>query len=224
MSADQVDLDDIFGDGTGEDFDCATTTTDDPFIDLSLDKSAFPTNPGLGDTVEYVLTVSNDAGATSTAFGINVVDSVPDGLTIVSTDPVSNVTVNNSSNIVSWFIPSLPPGEVVTLSIFAQVNTAGTWENCAEIMAATGFDTDSTFGDGEGDDHDCAVTETPDPTIDLSLEKSVDDSTPTVGQGITYTLKVSNDAAATETATGVVVEDQLPAGVTIDPGFSNPNV
>ena len=224
MSADQQDIDDIFGDGTGEDYDCAVTTTDDPFIDLALDKAVFPTNPGVGDMVEYVLTVTNDAGATETAFGITVVDTVPDGLTVASTDPLNNVTVNDATNIVSWFIPSLAPGEELVLSIYAHVDAPGVWENCAEVMAATGTDTDSTPGDGEGDDHDCAVTETPDPTIDLSLEKSVDDSTPTVGQGITYTLKVSNDAAATEVATGVVVEDQLPAGVTIDPGFSNPNV
>ena len=224
ISADQPDVDDIFGDGTGEDYDCAVTTTDDVFTDLSLDKAVFPTNPGLGDVVDYTITVRNDGAATQTAFGIQVVDNVPAGLSIQSTDPIANVSVNNLTNIVSWFIPSLAPGDEVELHIYAQVDDPGDWENCAEIMAATGNEIDSTFGNGTGEDIDCVSTWTPDPTIDLSLEKTVDDANPTVGQDITFTLSVTNDPAATEDATGVVVEDQLPGGVTIDPGFNHPDV
>jgi len=224
MSADQADADDVYGDGTGEDYDCAGTNTDDPYIDLSIKKTAFPTNPGVGDQVEYLIRLRNDAGASATAFGITVVDSVPAGLSIVSTNPAINVSVNNTTNVVSWFVPSLAPGAEMFLSIFATVNQAGTWKNCAEVMAATGTDTDSVPADGKGDDHDCATTTTPDPTIDLSLEKTVNNASPVLGQTVVYTLVVSNDAAASETATGVVVSDQLPAGVSIDPGFSDPDV
>ena len=224
ISADQTDRDDIFGDGTGEDYDCAVTTTDGAYIDLFVDKTVYPTNPGLGDVVDYTIRVRNDGAATQTAFGIQVVDNVPAGLSIQSTDPVVNVSVNNITNVVSWFIPSLAPGEEVELHIYAQVIQPGDWENCAEIMAATGNPIDSTFGNGTGQDIDCAWTWTPDPTIDLSLEKTVDDANPAVGQDITFTLAVTNDGAATEDATGVVVEDQLPAGVTIDPGFVHPDV
>ena len=47
---------------------------------------------------------------------------------------------------------------------------------------------------------------------DLSLTKSVDDSTPNVGDIIVYTIIVSN--AGPSDATGVLVEDLLPSGVT----------
>jgi len=223
MSADQNDVDDMYGDGTGEDYDCATTTTNDPFIDLYVDKAAFPTNPGLGDVVDYTITVRNDASATQTAFGVQVVDNVPAGMSIQSTNPTSNVSVNNATGVVSWLIPSLAPGAEVVLHIYAQVNEPGEWVNCAEIMAATGTSSE-TFGDGDGQDHDCVTTSTPDPTIDLSLVKTVDNATPALGADITYTLAVTNSPDALETATGVVVEDQLPAGVMLDAGFSHPDV
>ncbi len=153
-AADQPTPGEVYGNGSRTDYDCATTTTDDPFIDLSLMKHAFPVNPGVGDIVDYEIRVRNDGIAT--AFGVTVVDNVPPGLSIVSTNPIVNVTVNNFTNVVSWFIPSLTSGSEVILHIFAQVDDPGTWNNCAEVMSAVGFDHDSVPADGEGDDHDCA--------------------------------------------------------------------
>ena len=48
--------------------------------------------------------------------------------------------------------------------------------------------------------------------IDLSLTKTVNNSTPAVGSNVTYTVVVSN-AAGWATATGVHVQDVLPAGL-----------
>ncbi|MFN0052353.1 MAG: SdrD B-like domain-containing protein, partial [Planctomycetales bacterium] len=49
--------------------------------------------------------------------------------------------------------------------------------------------------------------------VDLSLTKTVSDSTPTVGSNVTFTVTVSN-ANGFSTATGVTVSDVLPAGLT----------
>src|SRR5262249_38486630 len=49
--------------------------------------------------------------------------------------------------------------------------------------------------------------------IDLSLTKSVSDTTPPVGTNVTFTVSVSN-ASGFSTATGVTVKDVLPAGLT----------
>ncbi len=57
------------------------------------------------------------------------------------------------------------------------------------------------------------------PTIDLSLTKSVDNTTPTVGDVITFTLSLSN--TGTGPATGVVVRDILPSGYTL--GVATPS-
>jgi uncharacterized repeat protein (TIGR01451 family) len=49
--------------------------------------------------------------------------------------------------------------------------------------------------------------------VDLSIIKSVDNATPTVGSNVNFTLSVS-DAAGYSPATGVQVRDLLPAGLT----------
>ena len=57
-----------------------------------------------------------------------------------------------------------------------------------------------------------ALTETPQLRFDLLIAKAVSDPTPNVGETITYSLAVANSGP--DTATGVVVTDLLPAGVT----------
>jgi uncharacterized repeat protein (TIGR01451 family) len=47
---------------------------------------------------------------------------------------------------------------------------------------------------------------------DLGLMKAVSDSTPNVGQNITFTITLTN--AGPSTATNVTVQDLLPAGLT----------
>ncbi|WP_379549554.1 DUF11 domain-containing protein [Qipengyuania sp. DGS5-3] len=51
---------------------------------------------------------------------------------------------------------------------------------------------------------------------DLSLAKSVNNSTPANGTAITYTLNLTNAASSSETATGVTVTDLLPPGADYD--------
>jgi len=60
---------------------------------------------------------------------------------------------------------------------------------------------------------DLFLTDTP-PNADLSLTKSVSNTTPTSGSNVDYTLTVTNSGSSTLAATGVTVTDMLPAGVT----------
>ena len=73
------------------------------------------------------------------------------------------------------------------------------------------IDSDSTPNDGMGDDYDTQST-TPVPIIDLSLDKTVNVTTPTVGTNEVFTVAVSN--AGPSGATAVVVTDLLPSGYT----------
>lgn len=63
------------------------------------------------------------------------------------------------------------------------------------------------------------------PFADLSLTKSVSNASPAFGASISYTLSVTNAGASVLTATGVTVQDTLPAGFsfTSSSGFGSYN-
>ena len=58
------------------------------------------------------------------------------------------------------------------------------------------------------------VTENISNSVDLNLEKTVNNPTPNVGQPVTFTVTLRNTSSAG--ATGIVVTDNLPAGLTLD--------
>ena len=58
---------------------------------------------------------------------------------------------------------------------------------------------------------------TPNPVVDLELNKTVDNSTPSIGELVTFTIIVSNQGPSL--ATGVEVTDGLPSGYTFT-GFA----
>jgi uncharacterized repeat protein (TIGR01451 family) len=64
---------------------------------------------------------------------------------------------------------------------------------------------------GSGSVEECTTIQVKVSPADLSLTKTVDDSTPNVGNDITYTLNVTNSGP--NSATNVTVKDLLPSGV-----------
>ena len=84
--------------------------------------------------------------------------------------------------------------------------------NSAQITASDQADPDSTPGNNQlaEDDQDVAIV-TP-PVIDLSLTKSVEPLRVNLGDEVTYAVTLAN--AGPDLATGIVVNDLLPAGVT----------
>ena len=81
-------------------------------------------------------------------------------------------------------------------------------------MTASGLhDPDSTPGNHDpGEDDQASATLNSRGVADLSLFKTVDPNSAVLGERITYTLTVSN--AGPDAASGVIVRDQLPAGLT----------
>ncbi|WP_367183353.1 beta strand repeat-containing protein, partial [uncultured Aquimarina sp.] len=78
------------------------------------------------------------------------------------------------------------------------------WQNCSSCAANV------VHGSGIGGFDFC--TEIP-PSSDLSLAKTINNSTPNVGENVTFTLTVSN-GGGNDLPAGATVTDQLPSGYT----------
>ncbi len=95
-------------------------------------------------------------------------------------------------------------------SVIEGVMPAGWYQSSA---TCTGGNTPGNITLSAGDMVTCTFANNleTEPTSDLEVVKTVNDTTPDVGQQITYTITVSNNGPAN--ATGVVVNDLLPSGV-----------
>ena len=118
-------------------------------IDLSLTKTVDFPAPVLGDTVTFTLTVSNDGPSAAT--GVVATDSLPSGLTYVSS-AASQGSYDSVSGL--WSIGSLSIGQSVSLSIDAAVDTVDAVVNVTQIAAADQLDLDSVPGNGVASEDD----------------------------------------------------------------------
>ncbi|TWU58492.1 Large cysteine-rich periplasmic protein omcB precursor [Rubripirellula tenax] len=203
----QPDVDSTPGNDVATEDDQASVTFSTPVADLSLVKSVSNDSPNVGDVITFQVLVTNDGP--QAASGVQVTDLLPAGLQFNSTT-LSEGTYDATTGI--WDIGSIPIGGTVTLGINATVTTQGAKTNTARITAAGQFDPDSTPGNNvETEDDQDSVTVTP-PVVDLSLEKTVSESRPRLGDAVTFTITTRN--AGPSDATGVVVTDVLPDGFT----------
>ncbi len=215
---DTFDIDSTVNNGLAgeDDQDSAQVTVTIADLNLSKDISAGSSlTPNVGDTVVFELTITNAGPVTAT--NVTVEDVVPSGFTIG--------TINNggttSVRTISWNIASLPVGSTTVsyeVTVNAPTGTPNEYVNTAEITASDQFDPDSSPNNDDGDqseDDEDSVTITVAEEADLSIGKSiiVGTTTPNVGDAITFELVLSN--AGPNDATGVSVEDILPAGFTL---------
>lgn len=220
-AADQTDIDSTpandNGDQSEDDEDQAAVSIN-PRIDLELQKTASAANVRTGDQVTWTITLTNSASANAAATGVQVSDVLPSGLTLQSSSPSSGTF---SGGV--WTLGGpLAPGETAALNLVTTVNSTATGgdviTNVAEVSAANETDIDSTpnndSGDQSEDDEDNAQITVLE-RVDLEVAKSVDQSDVSVGDTVTWTIVVANDAANANTnATGVTISDMLPTGVT----------
>jgi uncharacterized repeat protein (TIGR01451 family) len=206
-AADQFDPDSTPNNAQASEDDQDTETVTPNVADLSLTKTVDDTTPNRNQNITFTLTVANAGPEGATNVTVN--DVLPAGLTFVSSTP-SQGSYNSGTGV--WTVGSINSAANATLQIVATVATTGTKANTAEVAASSQFDPDSTPGNavaGEDDIDTEAVT----PTVaDLSVTKTVDDTTPGLGQNVVFTVTVANTGP--DQATNVALEDILPAGLT----------
>ena len=176
-----------------------STSTDAQAADLAVLKTVSDPTPNVGDQVTFTVTVINTGPNTAT--GVQVTDLLPAGLTFVSDNP-SEGAYDEVSGL--WDVGTVATGTPQTLTIVATVVSAAAQTNTATVSHADQTDPNTA-------NNSDVATETPQ-HADLALTKSVSNSTPNVGDQVTFTVTLSNSGP--DTATGVQVTDLLPAGLT----------
>jgi uncharacterized repeat protein (TIGR01451 family) len=206
-ASDQFDPDSTPNNHVVSEDDQASATVTAKSADLSLTKIVDDSSPTLSQNVLFTVTLTN--GGPNAATNVEVKDQLPAGLTFVSATP-SQGSYNNSNGI--WLVGTVNASSSATLEITATVTSSGTITNTAEVTACDVFDPDSTPNNHNAGEDDQASRSISSLQADLSLTKSVDNATPNVGSNVIFAVKLSN--AGPDAATGVVVKDSLPAGLT----------
>jgi uncharacterized repeat protein (TIGR01451 family) len=177
----------------------ATTSTKPEQADLFVTKTVSDSAPNVGDTISYTVTLSDNGP--DAASNISLHDALPVGLSFVSALP-NQGTYDAKSG--TWTVGNVPSGSSAVLTIQATVDSAGATTNTATITHSDQFDPNAG-----NDTASAAVTPQ---QADVVVTKTVSDTTPNLGDTISYTVTAQDSGP--DAATGVTVQDLLPAGLT----------
>jgi len=176
--------------------------------ELTVSKTTTGDNPVVaGERTAFSIIVTNDGP--SSADNVTVIDTLPTGFAdLVITengwdcDPPVGL-------VITCRLAELRPGDSPTLVISALVTSdvidGTTLTNAVEVST-------STPGDSPAGNSDTAAVDVV-AEADLILVKTASTGSVDAGQGVTYTLKASNDGFSDAVA-DVKITDELPVGVT----------
>jgi gliding motility-associated-like protein/uncharacterized repeat protein (TIGR01451 family) len=201
------------GDQSEDDEDNAQVTPIAASTDLSLTKTvvAGNTTPLIGAQVSFEIVITNNGPLDAT--GVQVVDLLPSGYDFVNFSSSAGL-YNDATGL--WDVGTVDNGTSESLIIDAIVLPTGDYFNIAQVTASDLPDPDSApnndDGDQSEDDEDNAVVVPVSAVSDLSLTKNVNNLTPLVGSQVIFTIQIAN--AGPQSASSIVVNDDLPAGYT----------
>src|SRR5207302_272489 len=167
--------------------------------DLAVLKTVSNASPNVGDTITFTITLSDNGPNSAT--NVQATDTLPAGLSFVSANP-SQGAYNNTTGL--WTVGTVTTAASQTLQILAKVVSPSAQTNTAAISRADQFDPNLN-------NNSASATETPQ-QADLAVTKAVNNSTPNVGDSITFTVTLADNGP--NSATSVQVTDLLPAGLT----------
>jgi len=176
--------------------------------DLAISKTDSPDPVIAGDPLTYTLTITNNGDLNAT--DVTVTDTLPLSVTYGSATPSAGGSCNEAYGEITCTFGSLSDAEsaivVVTVTVDPAVAHGTLLTNEARVTAVT---TDAITSNN-------VVTEgtTVNREADLKVAKTVDNPTPTENDAIKYTITVTNNGSSD--ATGVVLTDTLPSGVSYD--------
>lgn len=217
------------GDGSLNDYRLQDTANVSTASFLSLDKSTpAPTAHQIGDAVSYQLVVGIFQGTTQ---NLSITDAMPASLDYIAGSLAVTFgnagmtsTLNPTTNTVfvagtlSFTFGDLAnpadgnlTNDTITITYQARIrNTAANNNGDVKTNTATATGTNLTPAS------DTASVTLIEPQ--LTIDKTVSDTTPHLGQTVTYTLTITHAAASAADAFDLAVSDALPAGLTLVAG------
>lgn len=207
--------------GTQQNVSSGTQTVNVVLPQVGIAKTANPTTLSAGDTVTYVLTITNTAGAnTATGFNWAFTDTLPNDLENpggISTNPGSTGATINASftgNVLSGTIDQLDPGESVAITYTAKVKSdtpfGKTLTNAASATTTTLSGADANERTGAGGVNNLTASTTQSVTTNTpTLAKIIVDPQTfyAIGDLVHYRLTLGVN---TGTTTNLIISDTLP--------------
>ncbi|SHI86663.1 DUF11 domain-containing protein, partial [Aquimarina spongiae] len=207
-SADET-VDDLGDSVPDDDEDTANVTIQT--ANLDLDKTVSPGSADVGDSVVFTITVTNTGPDTAT--NVSVIDQLPAGFSYQTDNSGGDYAPGSGVWTVGTVAVGVPASIQITALVNAPTGATGEYTNIAEISASDQVDPNSTpnndDGDQSEDDEDNASIPTPE-VSDLNISKTVSNTTPNVGEVVTFTLTITNDGP--DDASGVDIQDIVPDG------------
>jgi uncharacterized repeat protein (TIGR01451 family) len=169
----------------------ASATTIVEALTISITKTGPATLNWMSDGT-YTITVTNPNAYTAT--GVVVTDTLPTGLSYISSTPAGTV----SGSTVTWNLGTMAPLTTKTVTLTVEGIEIGTWINTVNVVIAEGATAQTTF----------TTVVAPLVSFETKIVDSVDPVA--IGQQTTYTYNVTNQGIGQATAIGVKVWIQVP--------------
>jgi len=177
--------------------------------DLSIAKTDSPDPVSAGGTLTYTITVTNNGP--DSASGIQVIDTLPAGVTFVSASGGTYWTCSHNAGVVTCNLDNSCSGPIPPINIVVIAPSPLSEITITNSATVSGSPNDPNPGNNTAT-ASTTVNAVPIPMADLSIVKS-DAPDPVNAAGVlVYTLSVTN--AGPDSATNVTVTDTLPSGVT----------
>jgi len=201
-------------DGDQSEDDEASVAVIPQVADLEVTNTISQPSGNPGDTV--ILTVAIQNNGPDTATGITIENIVPVGFTVNAV----NDGGTQSGNTITWSGLTIPSGGNTVLTFEVTVNDPTTvtdeYLNTVQVTSVDQFDADSIpnndDGDQSEDDEDNTVMILQ--SSDLEIVNTVTPASGNPGDTLTFSVEVINNG--TDEATGIVIENYVPTGFTVN--------
>ena len=159
------------------------------------------TNWFYGSSPEYIIELYN-AGPND-AHNVTVTVTLPNGLILNGYNPRSNGNVTIVGNILTWNVGYLCNNGYTAMDLLARLNQTGIITISANVTALETNPTPS--------DNSASWNITVNPAADVQVKQTVNNTSPKVGDNVTFTITATNNGP--NTATNINVTNQIPAGL-----------